>query len=461
MSTCRARAHPARLLALTFFGGCVVLFVIAIRTRPDVAAFPVLAGVIGLLTWGALPDAAVMTQRDTLRRRKAFREAATSEASKPDAIAVLRRHQAELDLTDDEVAPDIEAIERWQRERRRASFIRAFVREFPNAKRETLMSLLWQAGNPDAPDHVAPEHIAAVRAAIKTHDLCNEIVSAGGLPVVADPTGVSGREKTHSVAGVLFDKRGPNDEHGELVFTDGRLVFNGSKIASVQWPKVAFVKRDGLRLLVQREDRQTPWVFCFEDLEGTAVAELTARWLIGDRDARFAADASLMQVPSVGTAVVFKEDLARTGNDRRGAEALKAVLGLGLGTLMLAASIPVALAPPKIESRVPVKTSGVPLPEEATLNYAIRGTPPNVVFVLVSPGQAQDDTELWRIARRIHPDNLPPTQVMFWADPATVPTAALPLSAEQMKQRVATISFAGFLGDRLVRATRRGAKATQ
>lgn len=83
--------------------------------------------------------------------------------------------------------------------------------------------------------------------------------------------------------------RGRNDERGTLVLTNRRVIFQRLKSTSVAWAKVSSVKRDGLKLLIQREGRQTPRIFCFNQVADVAVAEMVSRLLIDETNLRYEA----------------------------------------------------------------------------------------------------------------------------------------------------------------------------
>jgi hypothetical protein len=440
------KAHPSRLIALLVVVVCAGVAISSVVRGAGPLVSAVVAASIALFTFSKLPGASEMERREHQRRLEQFRESARAIGNAPDALTVLEERRTTLGLSEDDVAAELKAIRQWQAQKRRFVFVSTFAREFPAATPEKLDELA-RAGSERELATKVRDHLQAIEAAQAILHLKQKTASREELPVIPDAAGIAGGDTPHFAAKVLFDKRGPNDERGTLMLTDRRVLFQGTKLSSVAWTKVSSVTRDGLNLLVQREDRQTPWIFCFDGLKDVTAAEFFGRFLIGQRDYRFVAPASLLAIPQMADA----PDLPAAIHAHAGSDVLKATTGLTLAGLMLA----MGFAETPARETIPAGTSAA-VPSAATAQPQrlpqpeVVAAPPNMAVVVVSPDVASRDDELWRIARQLHPPNLPPTEIMFWVDKQAAPTK-LPLTPAQISQRVAVISVGRGAGDRLVR----------
>lgn len=76
----------------------------------------------------------------------------------------------------------------------------------------------------------------------------------------------------------VYDKRGDDDPPGTLYLSDKRALFRSATRATpISWAKVIHVGRDERTLHIQREDRQSPTAFVFDDLGDAMIAELIAK----------------------------------------------------------------------------------------------------------------------------------------------------------------------------------------
>jgi hypothetical protein len=439
-----ATSHPAKPIVLAFILACAVLFLSALTVRPDVLAFPLFAGVIALLTYNFVPNAKQMQERATALRLARFREYASTVAASPDALDSLRQEQAQLGLSAESVRAYMKAVESWRVDRSRAEFIRMFVEEYPSG------SSAWERL-----EHVARERklTTAVREHLDALSAASALVrfqaTAGKpdeLPLVEDKSGLAGRDQVHLILNALYDKRGSNDERGPVVFTNKRLVFGGTRTTAIPWTKVSSAGRDGLQLLLQRDDRQTPSVFRFDSLAELLPAEWVSRRLIGAPTPGFVPPPDLFKVPDVPERPLLptSDASAKSRNEN-----FKVGVGLSLASLILVGGISQALNPAGSRSTTRPSTA-TPPPQPPPVAHKILGSPPNAAFVAVTTEEAISDAALLRIARDLHPPNLPPTQVMFWVDTTASPHQ-LPLTKAQIAQRVGVVSVGGRLGERLVR----------
>lgn len=85
-----------------------------------------------------------------------------------------------------------------------------------------------------------------------------------------------GQDDCYFVATVLYDKRGDNDEDGQLFLTKQRAVFVGASMADVKWGKVAKAELNGGRLTITRRDRATPLVFVMKSVSDALRADFVA-----------------------------------------------------------------------------------------------------------------------------------------------------------------------------------------
>jgi hypothetical protein len=441
-----ATSHPAKRIVLAFILVCAVLFLGALTVRPDVLAFPLFAGVIALVTYNFVPNAKQMEERATALRLAQFREYASTVGASPDALDSLRHEQAQLGLSDESVRADMKAVESWRLDRSRAEFIRMFVEEYPSGP--SAWGRLEHVARERKLTAAVREHLDALSAASTLARFQATAGKTDELPLVEDRAGLAGKDLVHLILNALYDKRGSNDERGPVVFTNRRLVFGGTRTTAIPWTKVTSASRDGLQLLLQRDDRQTPSVFRFDSLAELLPAEWVSRRLIGGPTPGFVPPPELFKVPDVPERPLLPTSDAASAKSRN--EILKVGVGLSLASLILVGGISQALSPAGSPATRPrprlVATPSQPPP----IAYKVAGSPPNAAFVVVTTEEAISDAALLRIARDLHPPNLPPTQVMFWVD-ATAAPHQLPLTKAQIAQRVGVVSVGGRTGERLVR----------
>jgi hypothetical protein len=337
----------------------------------------------------------------------------------------------------------LKSVESWRTERARAGFIRTFVEEYPSGP--SAWSRLEHLAHERGLTGALGEHIQTLRGASALAQFEANIEAGGELPTIQDTSGLAGKDFVHLVVQALYDKRGDNDERGHLVLTNKRILFGGTRTTSIPWQKVESVRREGLNLLLQRNDRQTPSIFCFGSLAELLPAEHVSRRLIGEPPSGFVPAAALFRIPEVPQRPLLPAGPLppKAGNDTR-----SAAVGLTLASLMLFGGVPQVLNPPASPAAAPNVTTS-PL-KPAPVAYSLVASPANAAIVVVDTATAVSDGALVRIAHDLHRSNLPPTDVMFWTDAAAAPHA-LPLTKEQLTQRVAVVRVGGSIGARLGR----------
>jgi hypothetical protein len=132
---------------------------------------------------------------------------------------------------------------------------------------ETLLSLQKTLG---LTDEEAGPRTAFLHGSLELFDLEDEATANDGLlPKVAEHERIVAPGACFFASPCFLGKRGP-DEQSQLFVTNARFVFLGSTLTSIPFAKIATMNQDGYSIVVQRNDRQTPFRFVFESV-GTAM----------------------------------------------------------------------------------------------------------------------------------------------------------------------------------------------
>jgi len=110
----------------------------------------------------------------------------------------------------------------------------------------------------------------------------DQFIQAGNetlVPLRLNEAGV-GDEPCYFAAEVVYDKRGPDDEVGQLALLTSRARFVAERSnVSVPWQNVLAIRREGSALFLQRSDRTSPTLFLFTRLADSMKAEWVAKRL--------------------------------------------------------------------------------------------------------------------------------------------------------------------------------------
>ncbi len=131
--------------------------------------------------------------------------------------------------------------------------------------RQELESLLKRPGELGLMDTEVASEIELIQATLDLFDLEQQVEQTKQFPLIPGHEKIVGPDVCHFSAPAFVDKRGP-DETGQLFLTNDRVVFLGSTLTAFSWRKVAVVRREGLDLVIQRNDRQTPLRFRMNSL---------------------------------------------------------------------------------------------------------------------------------------------------------------------------------------------------
>jgi hypothetical protein len=97
----------------------------------------------------------------------------------------------------------------------------------------------------------------------------------------------------------VFDRRGSNDPEGCLLLTKDALMFVAPEgLTTVGWERVLLVERDDCVLRVQRQDRQTPYLFELPALSDAFKATFVARRVLGAASSAVVGDSHTAQEAS-------------------------------------------------------------------------------------------------------------------------------------------------------------------
>jgi hypothetical protein len=431
--------YVGRKIAIFFAAGCALASVaLAISGRQDLAGLPFLAGAVGVVTAMSLPNAARRASRELHRRVWLFHVEAQNVATDEDPLGRLRQTQSELGLLDQEVAPDVQAVQKWLQEREAQAFSTQFASQFPSGKKDDMLAL--QARVPEGnPSHVVQWQRRTLAAALRVMELQQQVEASGGaLPISPDVLGLAGRDVLHFSAAAFLDKHGPNDENGQVLLTDKRLIFKGTSVTSCAWRLVAATERADAVLSVQRHDRQTPWVFTFDSIADATCADYVLRRLISDpRPFTFVVPEELTKAVVAAPAPLLRSDLPQY-RERQWADRARLISGLTIASLFLI-PLPFVTKPSPV---APVRLAEAPqAAAPAVPPHQVKGADANAVLVVVSSEIAKDDAKLLAIAR-FERQARRSAEVMFWTNADAVP-AKLPLSKVQLRSRIATFRVEG------------------
>lgn len=162
---------------------------------------------------------------------------------------------------------------------RRLDEWRALVRALPKpASVPELRQLLADFERLELMSQEDPGTIAALHAQVEFQTFVQTCERDGQLHQVRGVEDEVGSDACFFMAGALYDKRGPNDDHGVLYLTNQRIVFvGGASLHSIPWAKAFSVTREGHRLSVQRTDRKTPTIYQFANLTDSLKSEYVIR----------------------------------------------------------------------------------------------------------------------------------------------------------------------------------------